>query len=67
MATRAQAGTVVQQSLSQIRTVAAYNGEEAAAQQYDAKLELPQKVCMCCGCCCVCWLLAACWLSVCCC
>jgi len=35
---------VVQQSLSQIRTVAAYNGEEAAAKAYDAKLDTPQKV-----------------------
>jgi ATP-binding cassette subfamily B (MDR/TAP) protein 1 len=34
----------VQQSLSQIRTVAAYNGEEAAAKEYDAKLDVPQKV-----------------------
>ncbi len=41
-----QAGAVVQQSLSQIRTVAAYNGEEAAAKEYDSKLDLPQKVCM---------------------
>jgi ATP-binding cassette subfamily B (MDR/TAP) protein 1 len=39
-----QAGAVVQQSLSQIRTVAAYNGEEAAAKEYDAKLDVPQKV-----------------------
>lgn len=39
-----QAGAVVQQSLSQIRTVAAYNGEEAAAKEYDSKLDVPQKV-----------------------
>lgn len=39
-----QAGSVVQQNLSQIRTVAAYNGEEAAAAEYDSKLDLPQKV-----------------------
>jgi len=39
-----QAGAVVQQSLSQIRTVAAYNGEGAAQREYDSKLELPQKV-----------------------
>eukprot|EP00882_Tetradesmus_deserticola_P007854 GHRQ01008267.1.p1 GENE.GHRQ01008267.1~~GHRQ01008267.1.p1 ORF type:complete len:535 (+),score=185.88 GHRQ01008267.1:384-1988(+) len=38
------AGSVVQQSLSQIRTVAAYNGEEAAYRQYDSKLDTPQKV-----------------------
>lgn len=42
-----QAGAVVQQSLSQIRTVAAYNGEEAAAKEYDSKLDLPQKVWTC--------------------
>lgn len=41
---RLQAGAVVQQSLSQIRTVAAYNGEEAAAREYDSKLDVPQKV-----------------------
>lgn len=40
-----QAGAVVQQSLSQIRTVAAYNGEEAAAREYDSQLDVPQKVC----------------------
>lgn len=39
-----QAGAVVQQSLSQIRTVAAYNGEAAAANDYDSKLDVPQKV-----------------------
>lgn len=39
-----QAGSVVQQSLSQIRTVAAYNGEEAAHNQYNSKLDTPQKV-----------------------
>jgi hypothetical protein len=39
-----QAGSVVQQSLSQIRTVAAYNGEEAAYNQYNSKLDTPQKV-----------------------
>eukprot|EP00775_Hariotina_reticulata_P008041 gene8041-8236_t len=39
-----EAGAVVQQSLSQIRTVAAYNGEEAAQREYDSKLDLPQKV-----------------------
>ena len=39
-----QAGAVVQQNLSQIRTVAAYHGEEAAAKEYDSKLDLPQKV-----------------------
>lgn len=43
---------MVQQSLSQIRTVAAYNGEEAAAKAYDAKLDTPQKV----RCC-----VAGCW------
>eukprot|EP00879_Flechtneria_rotunda_P003779 GHRR01004019.1.p1 GENE.GHRR01004019.1~~GHRR01004019.1.p1 ORF type:complete len:1293 (+),score=472.26 GHRR01004019.1:779-4657(+) len=39
-----EAGGVVQQSLSQIRTVAAYNGEEAAYKEYNGKLDLPQKV-----------------------
>lgn len=39
-----QAGAVVQQSLSQIRTVAAYNGEEAAHSLYNSKLDVPQKV-----------------------
>lgn len=38
------AGAVVQQSLSQIRTVAAYNGEEAAHSLYNSKLDVPQKV-----------------------
>ncbi|KAF8060513.1 ABCB6 [Scenedesmus sp. PABB004] len=39
-----EAGAVVQQSLAQIRTVAAYNGEAAAHAEYDARLDVPQKV-----------------------
>jgi hypothetical protein len=34
----------VQQSISQIRTVAAYNGEARAVETYDSLLALPQKV-----------------------
>lgn len=39
-----QAGAVAQQAVSQMRTVAAYNGEERALQDYDNKLERPLKV-----------------------
>jgi len=39
-----QAGAVVQQSISQIRTVAAYNGEEAAVNAYNGMLAGPQAV-----------------------
>lgn len=39
-----QAGTVVQESLSQVRTVTAYNGQERAYALYDSKLDIPQKV-----------------------
>jgi ABC-type multidrug transport system fused ATPase/permease subunit len=35
---------VVQQAVSQIRTVAAYNGEAEARSRYDALLDAPQKV-----------------------
>jgi hypothetical protein len=40
----AQAGSVVQQSLSQIRTVAAYNGQDRAVKEYDERLDEPVKV-----------------------
>lgn len=39
-----QAGAIVQQSVAQIRTVAAYNGEDAARAKYDSLLDAPQKV-----------------------
>lgn len=35
---------MVQQALSQIRTVAAYGGEDAAQREYDVRLDVPQKV-----------------------
>jgi hypothetical protein len=39
-----QAGAVVQQQLSQVRTVTAYNGQEAAVKEYDDKLDKPLQV-----------------------
>lgn len=39
-----QAGAIVHQSISQIRTVAAYNGEDKALKEYDDKLDYPEKV-----------------------
>ncbi len=39
-----QAGSVVQQSVSQMRTVAAYNGEERSLKDYDQHLDKPVKV-----------------------
>jgi hypothetical protein len=39
-----QAGAVVQQQLSQVRTVTAYNGQEAAVKEYNAKLDKPLQV-----------------------
>ena len=39
-----QASAIAQQNISQIRTVAAYNREQAAMQQYDKALELPRKM-----------------------
>eukprot|EP00198_Chlamydomonas_reinhardtii_P007903 XP_001697240.1 MDR-like ABC transporter [Chlamydomonas reinhardtii] len=40
----ADASAIAQQNISQIRTVAAYNREQAAMQQYDKALELPRKM-----------------------
>lgn len=40
----AEAGALVQQSVSQIRTVAAYGGEDEARRRYDELLAVPQKV-----------------------
>ena len=39
-----QASAIAQQNISQIRTVAAYNREQAAMQQYGKALELPRKM-----------------------
>jgi hypothetical protein len=39
-----QAGAVVQQSVSQMRTVAAYNGEQRALSEYAQHLDMPVKV-----------------------
>ncbi len=39
-----QAGAIVHQSVSQMRTVAAYNGEERAKNEYAARLDLPAQV-----------------------
>ncbi|KAG2428637.1 hypothetical protein HXX76_011344 [Chlamydomonas incerta] len=40
----AEASTIAQQNIAQIRTVAAYNREQAAMQQYEKALELPRKM-----------------------
>eukprot|EP00198_Chlamydomonas_reinhardtii_P007814 XP_001697151.1 MDR-like ABC transporter [Chlamydomonas reinhardtii] len=40
----AEASAIAQQNISQIRTVAAYNREQAAMQQYGKALELPRKM-----------------------
>ena len=40
---RPQASAIAQQSITQIRTVAAYNREEAAMRQYENALEGPRK------------------------
>jgi ATP-binding cassette subfamily B (MDR/TAP) protein 1 len=39
-----QAGAVAQQAVSQMRTVAAYNGEQRALSEYEQHLDLPVKV-----------------------
>lgn len=61
-----EAGAIVQQSLSQIRTVTAYNGQDTASQAYSRRLEEPQRVCavLCCAvvllCCCFAVLFICC-------
>ncbi|KAG2428639.1 hypothetical protein HXX76_011345 [Chlamydomonas incerta] len=40
----ADASAIAQQNIAQIRTVAAYNREQAAMQQYEKALELPRKM-----------------------
>ncbi|GFR42553.1 hypothetical protein Agub_g3460 [Astrephomene gubernaculifera] len=40
----AQASAIAQQSIAQIRTVAAYNREQAAMEQYDKALEGPRRM-----------------------
>ncbi len=42
-----QASSIAQQAIASVRTVMAYNAQDAAERAYSAALEKPAKVCVC--------------------